>query len=120
MNVRCGSTMLLLAVITALTLTLAVQPTQAQDSPSQLPKRLVADYTAGSKYLDPPYDVPQIPFKKLTHIIHAGVPWNSDGSLSVPDGFVEPQLIKRARKWREGDASNWRRLRGHRNERAGF
>jgi chitinase len=96
MNVRCGSTMLLLAVITALTLTLAVQPTQAQDSPSQLPKRLVADYTAGSKYLDPPYDVPQIPFKKLTHIIHAGVPWNSDGSLSVPDGFVEPQLIKRA------------------------
>jgi chitinase len=89
--------MLLFAIITApLTLTLGVRPTQAQESPTQLPKRLVADYTAGSKYLDPPYDVPQIPFKKLTHIIHAGVPWNSDGSLSVPDGFVEPQLIKRA------------------------
>jgi chitinase len=76
----------------------AVQPARAQDSQTRLPKRVVADYTNGSKYLNPPYDVPQIPFKKLTHIIHAGIPWNSDGTLSVPDGFVEPQLIKRAHK----------------------
>ena len=70
---------------------------QAQTSnPPKLTKRVVADYTNGSKYLDPPYDVAQIPFHKLTHINHAGVPWNSDGSLSIPDGFVEPELIKKA------------------------
>jgi chitinase len=72
------------------------RPAQAQQTQNRLPKRVVADYTNGSKYLNPPYDVKQIPFTKLTHIIHAGVPWNADGSLSVPDGFVEPELIKRA------------------------
>ncbi|MGA8067585.1 MAG: glycoside hydrolase family 18 protein, partial [Terriglobales bacterium] len=76
--------------------TLILQPAFAQHNQSRLPKRLVADYTAYSKYLDPPYDVAQIPFNKLTHIIHAGVPWNSDGSLSVPEGFVEPDLIRKA------------------------
>jgi chitinase len=90
------------AAIIVLILATAVRSAVAQDeahpNPNHLPKRLVADYTAGSKYLDPPYDVAQIPFSKLTHIIHAGVPWNSDGSLAVPSGFVEPQLIKRAHK----------------------
>jgi len=95
MNSHRLSTVLLF-LVTALTLTLGLQLSEAQSTQSGLPKRIVADYTAGSKYLDPPYDVPQIPFKKLTHIIHAGVPWNSDGSLSIPDGFVEPQLIERA------------------------
>jgi chitinase len=70
----------------------------AERKPSPLPKRLVADYTYGSKYLNPPYGVDQIPFKKLTHIIHASVPWNSDGSLNVADGFLEPALIRRAHK----------------------
>jgi len=70
----------------------------AQEGQNHLPKRVVADYTAGSKYLNPPYDVAQIPFRKLTHIIHAGVPWNSDGSLAVPTGFVEPELIERAHR----------------------
>ena len=88
------------AAIIGLMLTTAVRTAVAQDDvqskANHLPKRLVADYTAGSKYLDPPYDVAQIPFGKLTHVIHAGVPWNSDGSLAVPSGFVEPQLIKRA------------------------
>jgi chitinase len=75
-----------------------VQSAPAQENQSRLPKRLVADYTAGSKYLNPPYDIAQIPFPKLTHIIHASVPWNSDGSLGVADGFLEPELIKRAHK----------------------
>jgi|HubBroStandDraft_5_1064220.scaffolds.fasta_scaffold00867_6 chitinase len=79
-----------------LVLRLGIQPALAQENQSRLPKRLVADYTAGSKYLNPPYDVAQIPFHKLTHIIHASVPWNSDGSLSVAQGFLEPELIKRA------------------------
>jgi len=62
----------------------------------KLPKRIVADYTNGSKYLNPPYDVAQIPFDKLTHINHAGVPWDANGVLQVPDGFVEPDLISKA------------------------
>jgi chitinase len=78
--------------IFAVSFTLHAQTT----TKTNLPKRIVADYTAGSKYLDPPYDVAQIPFHKLTHIIHAGVPWDSTGTLSVPAGFVEPELIKRA------------------------
>jgi len=69
---------------------------QAEDDNGRIPKRIVADYTSGSKYLNPPYDVAQIPFHKLTHIIHAGVPWNSDGSLYIQNGFVEPELIREA------------------------
>ena len=59
-------------------------------------KRLVADYVAGSKFLTPPYGVAQIPFHKLTHIIHASIPWGADGSLAIADGFVEPELIRKA------------------------
>jgi chitinase len=63
-----------------------------------LPKRLVADYDYGSKSLTPPYNYSSanIPYSKLTHINHAGVPWGSDGSLIVPDGFLEPALIEKA------------------------
>src|SRR3954468_13180031 len=71
-------------------------PVLAQNHHHGPRKRLGADYTSGSKYLNPPYGVDQIPFHKLTHIIHAGIPWGPDGTLSVPDGFVEPRLIKRA------------------------
>ena len=79
-------------------LALASLDVAAQGKPNALPKRLVADYVAGSKYLNPPYGVDQIPFHKLTHIIHASVPWNSDGSLAVEDGFLEPKLISRAHR----------------------
>jgi chitinase len=61
-----------------------------------LPKRIVGDYTYGAKFLNPPYSAAQIPYRKLTHIIHAGVPFNADGTLSVPDGFLEPELINLA------------------------
>jgi len=69
---------------------------QSATPKQKLPKRIVADYTNGSKYLNPPYDVAQIPFDKLTHINHAGVPWDANGVLQVPDGFVEPDLISKA------------------------
>ncbi len=69
----------------------------AQNSPNaQLPKRLIADYGYWSRTQTPPYSAAQIPFKKLTHINHAGVSFNADGSLSVPDGFLEPELISKA------------------------
>jgi chitinase len=75
-------------------LALVAQSAQAQ----QLTKRVVADYDLWSKYADPPYtySAAQIPYDKLTHIIHAGVPFGADGTLAVPDGFIEPDLITNA------------------------
>ena len=70
---------------------LALVPAQAQ-----LPKRLVGDYGYWSRTQTPPYSSAQIPFHMLTHINHAGVGFNADGSLSVPDGFLEPALISKA------------------------
>jgi len=67
----------------------------AQDT-ARLPKRIVGDYGYWSRYQDPPYGPEQIPYHKLTHINHAGVSFNADGSLSVPDGFLEPKLNDRA------------------------
>jgi chitinase len=92
------SARLCVLLLAGFTTALALQLANAQTSPRKpaIPKRIVADYTDGSKYLTPPYDVAQIPFHKLTHINHAGVPWLSDGSLSVPDGFLEPDLIANA------------------------
>lgn len=88
------------AVVLAPSLLTAQAQSPENTAPSQsahrVEKRLVADYDSGSKYLDPPYSAAQIPYNKLTHIIHAGVPFNDDGSLGVPDGFLEPQLIKKA------------------------
>jgi len=73
----------------------AAGPAQAQDEPGQrLPKRIVADYGYWSKYQTPAYSHKQIPYHKLTHINHAGVSFNADGSLTVPDGFLEPELNK--------------------------
>lgn len=59
-------------------------------------KRLIADYGYWSRTQTPPYSSAQIPFHKLTHINHAGVNFNSDGALSVPNGFLEPALIAKA------------------------
>jgi len=74
------------------------QPTYAQDSTTtqQLPKRVVGDYGYWTRTADPPYSAAQIPFNMLTHINHAGVSFNADGSLSVPTGFLEPDLITKA------------------------
>jgi len=60
--------------------------------PNHLTKRVVADYGYWSKYQNPPYGAAQIPYQKLTHINHAGVSFDNTGTLSVPDGFVEPEL----------------------------
>jgi len=61
-----------------------------------LPKRIVADYGYWSKYQNPAYSHAQIPYHKLTHINHAGVSFDAAGNLSVPDGFIEPELNNRA------------------------
>ena len=68
----------------------------AQNSSKTPSKRLIADYGYWSRTQTPPYSADQIPFKMLSHINHAGVNFNADGSLTVPDGFLEPALIKKA------------------------
>lgn len=94
-------TILVAATILVLT---GVLPTAAQaqrsstKSQSKLTKRVVGDYGYWSQYQNPPYGAKQIPYKKLTHINHFGVGFGSDGSLSVPDGFLEPELIRKAHK----------------------
>ena len=55
-------------------------------------------YKRQSKYQTPPYGARQIPYSKLTHINHFGVSFGSDGTLYIPDGFVEPALIRKAHK----------------------
>ena len=74
------------------------QPSHAQVSIAgeRLPKRLVGDYGYWSKFSRPPYSAAQIPFQKLTHVNHAGVSFAAGGTLAVPDGFIEPELINLA------------------------
>ena len=71
----------------------------AQESPSS-PKRLLGYYPEWSKYNNPPYTYSsaQIPYQQLTHIAHAFVLLDAkaDGTLDVPSGFVEPDLISKA------------------------
>jgi len=87
---------LILISFTVLMAALSVAPVLAQGPASLLPKRIVGDYGYWSRYQTPPYGHEQIPYHKLTHINHAGVSFNADGSLSVPDGFLEPELNKQA------------------------
>jgi len=60
--------------------------------PNHLTKRVVGDYGYWSKYQTPAYGAAQIPYRELTHINHAGVSFDATGTLSVPDGFIEPEL----------------------------
>jgi chitinase len=86
--------MRLLAVCT---LALSVAPARGQvPTGNQLSRRIVSDYGYWSKYSNPPYGAAQIPFQKMTHINHAGVGFAADGSLSVPTGFIEPELLSGA------------------------
>src|SRR5450755_1849802 len=59
---------------------------------NRLTKRVVGDYVYWSKYNNPPYGAAQIPYHKLTHINHGGVSFDASGALTVPDGFIEPEL----------------------------
>lgn len=74
------------------------RPSCAQGSTDAppIPKRIVGDYVYSTRFQTPPYGAAQIPYQKLTHINHAGVSFNANGTLNVPQGFLEPQLIKLA------------------------
>jgi chitinase len=95
MHSRRWSTVMPFSIF-AVVLALGVPFTGAQQSPAQhLRKRIVGDYGYWSKNQSPAYSAAQIPFRELTHINHAGVSFDSNGSLSVPDGFIEPELNDR-------------------------
>ena len=82
-----------LPLIAAAILATSVPLALAQSAlPNHLTKRVVGDYGYWSKYQTPPYGAGQIPYHKLTHINHDGVSFDSTGTLSVPDGFIEPEL----------------------------
>ena len=76
-------------------------PSTASSSKSTspvLPKRIIGDYGYWSKYQTPAYGADQIPYSKLTHIIHFNIGFNSDGTISIPEGFLEPSLLRKAHK----------------------
>jgi chitinase len=90
-------------IAVAITLSFPLMYAQAQDSglgqdSGHARKRLVADYDSDSKYSPAPYtySAAQIPYSKITDIIHAGVSFDAGGNLQVPDQFVEPELIPHA------------------------
>jgi chitinase len=69
-------------------------------TPTAPTKRLLGYYPEWSKYNNPPYvySADQIPYNQLTHIAHAFVLLDSkaDGTLDIPQGFIEPALITKA------------------------
>ena len=89
-----------IGVMVCLALLLAGAPRsngqESQESAAKLTKRVIADYGYWSRTQDPPYSAEQIPFSKLTHINHAGVGFDANANLVVPDGFLEPRLIDKA------------------------
>ncbi|HTW56765.1 MAG TPA: glycoside hydrolase family 18 protein [Terriglobales bacterium] len=75
----------------------AALPASAQTE-SAAPKRLLGYYPEWGKTQTPPYTAAQIPYSKLTHIAHAFVLLSpgADGSLTIPSGMIEPDLISLA------------------------
>jgi chitinase len=60
--------------------------------------RLLAYYQYSDRYNNPSYNAATIPYSQLTHIVHSNIApaAKADGSLFVPGGFLEPELIARA------------------------
>ncbi|MCE5300424.1 MAG: glycoside hydrolase family 18 protein [Spirochaetia bacterium] len=65
------------------TFTATITPT------TQMCKRLLAYYP----YWEPGYKQDKLPYNKLTHICHAFVQPQANGSLVAPSGFMEPGLL---------------------------
>jgi chitinase len=60
-------------------------------------KRLVADYNAPARQGGTTkYTAKLIPYASLTDIIHVGISLTTSGGLSIPKGFYEKTLVKKA------------------------
>jgi chitinase len=100
LGVGVRASLLILSSIAVSFPTMVSQSAWAQDAAPVLTKRLVADYAFWSRTQTPPYSSAQIPMHKVTHVLHAGINIDgaADGSIDVPEGFVEPELITKAHK----------------------
>ena len=65
---------------------------------AQQPKRLLAYYLFSDQTKTPAYSAKNIPYKKLTHLIHVAVVVDpaADGSIDISKDAIEPELIPRA------------------------
>jgi chitinase len=61
-------------------------------------KRLISYYPYWAATQTPPYTAANIPFGKMTHIMHAFLLANTkgDGTIVIPPGLIEPALISGA------------------------
>jgi chitinase len=86
-------TLTLKTTLATLLLTLTLAPALHAASP-----RLLAYYGYWDRWNVPTYDASKIPYRQLTHIVHSniGPAWPGDGTLAIPPGFLEPQLISSA------------------------
>jgi chitinase len=86
-------TLTLKTALAALLLALISAPSLHAASP-----RLLAYYGYYDRWNVPTYDASKIPYRQLTHIVHSniGPAWPGDGTLAIPPGFLEPELISRA------------------------
>ena len=85
-------TLFVTPVLVAQQATEITQPAQLETAQSgkllSFPKkRIVGDYQYGSQISTPPYTSAQIPYNKLTHIIHAGVPFDRERQSPGPRRF---------------------------------
>jgi chitinase len=71
---------------------------QASNSSIANPKRLVAYYLYQDQTRVPGYTANQIPFKKLTHLIHVAtvVDPSGSGAIQISPNAIEPRLILKA------------------------
>jgi chitinase len=88
----------LVAIFLVLIATLSATAQSTSDRPSSDRPRLLGYYPEWGKYQIPPYTAAQIPYAKITHIAHAflGLTPAADGTIFIPAGMIEPDLITRA------------------------
>jgi chitinase len=100
LSANCYSRMRLLSASLLLILLTLLPATGRAQASANGAKRLLGYYPEWSKYNNPPYvySAEQIPYNQLTHIAHAFVLLDSkaNGTLRVPQGFIEPALISKA------------------------
>ncbi|HEV2695653.1 MAG TPA: glycoside hydrolase family 18 protein [Verrucomicrobiae bacterium] len=72
----------------------------AADTHAQSPKRLVAYYYFGDQTETPKYTAAQIPYTKLTHLIHVAVQpvKAANGEIEIFKNALEPDLVPKAHK----------------------
>jgi chitinase len=96
---------------------------------AQTGKRLVAYYYFSDQTQTPKYTAAQIPYAKLTHLIHVAVQpvESADGEIEISKNALEPELIPRAHKAGvkvlvcvQGAASVFRKIAAEANARVRF